>query len=167
MFRPLDYRCVGAACEGTDHYCVAACPRQALSLSSNPAFETLGDYRWTPDLLVSNWRMAETGVPPGPHLENEIGNSGGGFDKLRIRFPASVPAGLCREDISTQLLLNRRGDARPKIAIDVPWYGGGMSFGSTNIRALLGKARAAKAFNSSPARAKADTRNGSSLTRIT
>ncbi len=45
-------------------------------------------------------------------------------------------------------MLNRRNDSRPKITIDVPWYGGGMSFGSTNIRVLLGKARAAKAFNS-------------------
>ena len=44
-------------------------------------------------------------------------------------------------------MLNRRDDSRPKVTIDVPWYGGGMSFGSTNIRALLGKARVAKAFN--------------------
>ncbi|MGO8752706.1 MAG: glutamate synthase-related protein [Thermoguttaceae bacterium] len=145
--RPFDYRCTGPECEKSDHYCVAACPGEALSLAANPAFETLGDYRWTPDLLVSNWQMAETGAPPKPHLENEIGNSGGGFDKLRIRYPSAIPAGLRREDISTQLVLNRRGDSRPKITIDVPWYGGGMSFGSTNIRALLGKARVAKAFH--------------------
>jgi len=55
---------------------------------------------------------------------------------------------LRREDISTELLLNRRNDGRPRVKIDVPWYGGGMSFGSTNIRALLAKARAAKAWNS-------------------
>jgi glutamate synthase domain-containing protein 2 len=145
--RPFDYRCIGPECETSDRYCVAACPGEALSLAVNPAFETLGDYRWTPDLLVSNWQMAETGAPAKPHLENEIGNSGGGFDKLRLRYPSAVRAGLRREDISTQLVLNRRGDSRPKITIDVPWYGGGMSFGSTNIRALLGKARVAKAFH--------------------
>jgi glutamate synthase domain-containing protein 2/ferredoxin len=147
VIRPLDYRCIGPECEKTDHYCVAACPQGALSISENATFETLGDYRWTPDLIVSNWRMAETGHAPGPHLESELGNSGGGFDRLRFRWPEKRPADLRRDDISTSLLLNRRNDSRQKIKIDVPWYGGGMSFGSTNIRVLLGKARAAKAFN--------------------
>jgi len=159
VMRPFDYRCIGPDCAKTEHYCIEACPRQALSLDENPVFETLGDYRWTPDLLVGTWAMAETGRPAGPHLESEVGASGGGFDRLRFRFPESPVAGeiaqkgtvpfsaLRREDISTRLLLNRRDDSREKIAIDVPWYGGGMSFGSTNIRALLGKARVAKAFN--------------------
>ncbi|MGD0653061.1 MAG: glutamate synthase-related protein [Thermoguttaceae bacterium] len=147
VIRPLDYRCIGPDCAKTDHYCVDACPNGALSLADNPTFETLGDYRWTPDLLVSNWYMAETGLAPGPHLESEIGASGGGFDRLRFRLPNTRQADLRREDISTKLLLNRRNDCRQKITIDVPWYGGGMSFGSTNIRVLLGKARAAKAFN--------------------
>jgi glutamate synthase domain-containing protein 2 len=145
--RPLDYRCVGTNCAGPGQDCVTACPQQALSVSVNPVFETMGDYRWTPDLLCSNWQMAETGRAPGKHLESEVGNSGGGFDRLRFRFPASTPADLHKEDISTRLLLNRRDDGREKVAIDVPWYGGGMSFGSTNIRVLLGKARVAKAFN--------------------
>jgi glutamate synthase domain-containing protein 2/ferredoxin len=147
ILRPFDYRCVGAECAGAGKCCVDVCPQGALSITENPVFKTLGDYRWTPDLLVSNWAMAETGGQPPAHLESEVGASGGGFDRLRFRFPASVPADLRREDISTQVLLNRRGDSRPKVTIDVPWYGGGMSFGSTNIRALLGKARAAKAFN--------------------
>ncbi|HPO12836.1 MAG TPA: glutamate synthase-related protein [Candidatus Hydrogenedentes bacterium] len=146
--RPLDYRCIGFDCEKTDHYCVAACPAGALSLSVNPAFETMGDCRWTPDLIASTWAMAETGKRPPAHLEFETGASGGGFDKLRFRFPETRPKDLRREDISTELLLNRRNDGRPKVKIDVPWYGGGMSFGSTNIRALLGKARVAKAWNS-------------------
>jgi ferredoxin len=148
IVRPLDYRCIGTDCSQTDRYCVAACPQGALALAVNPAFETLGDYRWTPDLLASNWAMAETGCLPPRHLESETGNSGGGFDRLRFRYPDAVPADLRREDISTELLLNRRNDSREKVKIDIPWYGGGMSFGSTNIRALLGKARVAKAFNS-------------------
>jgi len=147
MVRPFDYRCIGPDCSETGRSCIDACPKQALSLYENPVFETMGDYRWTPDLLVSTWVMAETGHPPGKHLESEVGASGGGFDRLRFCFPSSPPADLRREDISTRLLLNRRDDRRPKITIDVPWYGGGMSFGSTNIRALLGKARVAKAFN--------------------
>jgi len=147
MIRPFDYRCIGFECQEIDDCCIDACPQNALFLSENPAFKTLGDRRWTPDLLVSNWVMAETGHAPPAHLEGEIGDSGGGFDKLRFRFPPSPPRDLRREEISTQLLLNRRNDSRPKIRIDVPWYGGGMSFGSTNIRALLGKARAAKAWS--------------------
>ena len=146
--RPFDYRCVGPDCEKTDHCCVQACPEGALTLSVNPVFETMGDHRWTPDLLASTWAMAETGERPPPHLEAETGTSGGGFDKLRFRFPDAPPEGLRREDISTELLLNRRDDARPKVTIDVPWYGGGMSFGSTNIRVLLSKARVAKAWDS-------------------
>jgi glutamate synthase domain-containing protein 2 len=147
VLRPFDYRCIGPSCKDSGRYCIDACPQGALSLSNNPAYETLGDYRWTPDLLVSTWAMAETGRPPGKHLECETGNSGGGFDRLRFRFPEAPPADLRREDISTALQLNRRNDSRPKPTIDVPWYGGGMSFGSTNIRALLGKARVAKAFH--------------------
>jgi glutamate synthase domain-containing protein 2/NAD-dependent dihydropyrimidine dehydrogenase PreA subunit len=148
VIRPFDYRCVGPSCQKSGHCCIAACPRQSLSMSDNPVFATLGDYRWTGDLIASNWMMAETGHSPPAHLESEIGDSGGGFDKLRFRFPSQPPAGLRREDISTRVLLNRRNDDRPRVTIDVPWYGGGMSFGSTNIRVLLAKVRAAKAWNS-------------------
>jgi len=91
--------------------------------------------------------MAETGRIPPSHLESEIGNSGGGFDRLYFRYPDHPPADIRREDISTEILLNKRKDTRPKIKIDVPWYGGGMSFGSTNIRALLGRSRSATAWN--------------------
>ncbi|MHB1011423.1 MAG: glutamate synthase-related protein [Desulfobacteria bacterium] len=147
VLRPYDYRCIGPDCKDTGSFCIDACPEGALKISANPVSGTMGDYRWTPDLIMSTWSMAETGRPPGRHLESEIGASGGGFDRLRFRFPDSPPGTLRREDISTRLPLNRRGDSRPGITIDVPWYGGGMSFGSTNIRALLGKARVARAFN--------------------
>lgn len=147
IVRPQDYRCIGFDCAKTDHYCIEACPQGALSLLRNPAFDTLGDCRWTGDLLAATWAIAETGRVPPPHLESEIGNSGGGFDRLYFRYPDRPPADIRREDISTELLLNKRKDTRPKIKIDVPWYGGGMSFGSTNIRVLLGRSRAAKAWN--------------------
>ena len=147
VMRPYDYRCIGPDCKNSGSCCIDACPQGALRLSDNPVSGTMGDHRWTPDLLMSTWAMAETGRPPGMHLESEVGASGGGFDRLRFRFPDAPPPHLRREDISTRLPLNRRDDSRPRIAIDVPWYGGGMSFCSTNIRALLGKARVAKAFN--------------------
>jgi glutamate synthase domain-containing protein 2 len=147
MMRPFDYRCIGPDCAKTDKYCIDACPNQALSLSENPAFKTIGDYRWTADLIAATWQMAETGRRPGPQLESELGASGGGFDRLRFRFPDSTPRDLRREDITTELVLNRRNDYRPKVTIDVPWYGGGMSFGSTSTHVLLGRARCAKAWN--------------------
>jgi glutamate synthase domain-containing protein 2/formate hydrogenlyase subunit 6/NADH:ubiquinone oxidoreductase subunit I len=147
MTRPLDYRCIGFDCKKTGSCCVDECPEGALRLSENPAFATLGDYRWTADLLASAWSMAETGKPPPSFLESEIGASGGGFDRLRFSFPEHPPEDLKREEISTELLLNRRNDSRPARKIDVPWYGGGMSFGSTNIRTLISKARVARAWN--------------------
>jgi ferredoxin len=147
ILRPFEYRCIGPDCAKTGPTCVDTCPRKALSVSVNPCFETLGDFRWTPDLLRSNWAMAETGDSPPAYLNSETGASEGGFDRMRFIFPPS-PQGPRKKDISTGLLLNRRGDSRERIAMDVPWYGGGMSFGSTNIRALLAKARAAGAWNS-------------------
>ncbi len=148
MIRPYEYRCIGPMCADTQRTCVDTCPEGALSMTENPAFRTIGDCRWTADLLAATWQMAETGHRPGPHLDCEIGDSGGGFDRLRLRFPDAPPADLRREDISTKLLLNRRGDSRPKLEIGLPWYGGGMSYGSTSTNVLLGRARTAKAFNS-------------------
>jgi len=146
MLRPFEYRCIGPDCLQTDRCCVNACPQGALSVGLNPAFETIGDYRWTPDLIIGTWQMAETGHPPKSCLQTGIGNSAGGFDRIRFKY-SPPPGGLRREDISTELLLNRRDDSRPKLKLDVPWYGGGMSFGSTSISAILSRARTATAWN--------------------
>jgi len=51
-------------------------------------------------------------------------------------------------DIDTGLDLNHRNDGRPQAHIDIPVYGGGMSFGSVSIHTILAKARAAVAWNS-------------------
>src|ERR1700738_4946430 len=48
--------------------------------------DTLGDPRWTADLIYSTWSQAETGRPPTNGLEYRIGASGGGFDLLDFRF---------------------------------------------------------------------------------
>ncbi len=64
---PIDYKCIGFECQNNDFYCVAKCPRKALSLSLNPMYETLGDYRWTADMITGTWIMAETGYPPRAH----------------------------------------------------------------------------------------------------
>jgi glutamate synthase domain-containing protein 2 len=115
----------------------------------NPMMKVLGDYRWTADMILATWKMAETGELPSPEYgyEYQCGNSGGGFDSIRFKFPGKPPVELDEDEIDTSIELNRRNDGRPLIRIDVPWYGGGMSFGSVSIATQLSKARAATAFN--------------------
>ncbi len=145
--RPRDYLCIGPKCAETDHYCVEHCPNKALSVGRNPTADAIGDPRWTSDLLLATWRQAETGtVASVGDLEYRRGASGGGFDALRFRFPES-PATVAPEEVDTRLELNRRDDGRPHITIDLPIYGGGMSFGSVSIHVMIAKARAATAWN--------------------
>jgi glutamate synthase domain-containing protein 2/ferredoxin len=146
---PRNYLCIGPSCENSGHFCVANCPQGALQLKENPMYKALGDYRWPADLILATWKMAETGdVPPKEYgYEYECGNSGGGFDKLRFKFPDKPPIKLDYSQIDTSISLNKRGDGRPEIKIDVPWYGGGMSFGSVSNVTQLSKARAAVAWN--------------------
>jgi glutamate synthase domain-containing protein 2/Pyruvate/2-oxoacid:ferredoxin oxidoreductase delta subunit len=146
---PQQHVCIGPSCQGTDHYCVELCPQKALRMVENPMLSLLGDYRWTADMILATWKMAETGGLPPPEYgyEYQCGNSGGGFDRIRLKFPDKPPIELNEDDIDTSIELNRRNDGRPLIRIDVPWYGGGMSFGSVSNITQLSKARAAVAFN--------------------
>ncbi len=144
-----NHLCIGPECEKTNHYCVALCPAGALHLQENPMMKTLGDYRWTADMILATWKMAETGAPPPDEFnyQYQCGDSGGGFDRLRFKFPEKPPVELNEDQIDTSIELNKRNDDRPHISIDVPWYGGGMSFGSVSNITQLAKARAAVAWN--------------------
>ena len=145
--RPRDYLCIGPKCAETDHYCVEHCPNKALSVGRNPTADAIGDPRWTSDLLLATWRQAETGsMTSFGDLEYRHGASGGGFDALRFRFPQTL-ATVAPEDVDTRLELNRRDDGRPRVTIDMPIYGGGMSFGSVSIHVMIARARAATAWN--------------------
>ena len=141
--------CIGPECEKTDHYCVALCPREALRMEENPAMKALGDRRWTADMILSTWKMAETGdTPPEDYgYKYDCGDSGGGFDRIRFKFPETPQGQYGDDEIDTSIELNRRNDNRPRIRIDVPWYGGGMSFGSVSNATQLAKARASAAWN--------------------
>lgn len=141
--RPIDHKCIGDKCASN---CVGNCPAQALRVVPNPMYESLGDYRWTADLILSTWQMAESGTRPEGDLNYEVGNSGGGFDKLRFVFPESVPE-IDPASVDTSIELNKRGDNRENIKIDVPWYGGGMSFGSVSPNMIIARVRACKAWN--------------------
>jgi len=68
-----------------------------------------------------------------------------GKTNLSVKF--NKPTVVKEEDIDISLDLNKRNDGRPKIKIDVPWYGGGMSFGSISNVTQLSKVRAATAWN--------------------
>ena len=141
--------CIGPSCQQTDHYCIDKCPQKALKMVENPMLKGMGDYRWTPDVIMATWKMAETGSPPPPEygFDYQTGDSGGGFDRLRFKFPDKPSVVLSEDEIDTSIELNHRNDGRPQIKIDVPWYGGGMSFGSVSNVTQLSKARAATAFN--------------------
>jgi glutamate synthase domain-containing protein 2/NAD-dependent dihydropyrimidine dehydrogenase PreA subunit len=146
---PKSHLCFGPKCEDKGCYCITACPRGALRIQENPMMKALGDYRWPADLILATWKMAESGDVPSADYgyEFETGNSGGGFDRIRFKFPEKPPIELGKDEIDTSLELNRRHDGRPRIRIDVPWYGGGMSFGSVSNTTQLSKARAAVAWN--------------------
>lgn len=106
---------------------------------------SLGDYRWTADLILSTWTQAETGRPPSNGLEYRTGNSGGGFDVLDFKFLPEDRWLSDIESISTAIPLNRRSYDR-QIEIPIPFYGGGMSFGSISEQVMLSRARAARAW---------------------
>ncbi len=99
----------------------------------------LGDMRWTDDLILATWRQAATGATAENGLEYRVGRSGGGFDRLSfVELPRErqLP-----EDatIDTSIPLNRRS-SDVRIEIPVPWYGGGMSFGSVSEQVMLARA---------------------------
>ena len=147
MKHPINYKCIGFECEKNEFYCINKCPQHALSLKPNPMYETLGDFRWTSDMITATWIMAETGkAPERCDLEYHIGNSGGGFDKLRFKFPENKPK-INKNEISTEIPLNRRNDNRADVKISIPVYGGGMSFGSVSPATIISKAKTAKAWN--------------------
>ncbi len=146
--RPRDDLCIGFACRENDFFCVERCPQQALTLAENPILETMGDYRWTAEMLIGHWYMAETAELPEVNLEYNLGKSGGGFDKLRFRHPDPEEyLELSDEELDTSIDLNKRGDGRPEMSLSIPCYGGGMSFGSTALPVMVGRARAARTLN--------------------
>ncbi len=147
-FRPIEHKCIGFECRENDYYCVDNCPANALTLKKNPLLETLGDYRWTAEMLLGHFEMAETGNLPNVPLEYNLGNSGGGFDKIRFIHPdPEAGIDLKDEEIDTSIELNKTGDGRPTKTLSLPCYGGGMSYGSTALSVIVGRARAAKKLN--------------------
>ncbi|MEW5870874.1 MAG: glutamate synthase-related protein [Chloroflexota bacterium] len=108
-----------------------------------------GDFRWPLALLLASQQQARSGGPPNGDLEYRLGASEGGFDRLAFAFelepgydprevPWADPAGC-----DLRLPLNRREPERPELALPLPWYGAGMSYGSISLPVMLARARAA------------------------
>lgn len=145
MLPPDDRKCIGPSCEVNYFFCVANCPTGSLSVKSSDNFASLGDPRWTADMILATWRQAETGRPLSLDDPANVGASGGGFDELSFKLPERrVKADPSR--ISTSIALNRRSSGE-RIEIPIPVYGGGMSFGSVSVHTMLSRMRAAKMWN--------------------
>ena len=140
-------RCLGPRCQQGSFLCAKKCPIQAIEIETDPQWKTLGDFRWTPDLIITTWEQAETGEIPQSSFEFRIGGSGGGFDNFDFLIKNSDSASTHEIDrIETSIGLNRRREGK-KIKIPVPWYGAGMSFGSISLPVMLARAMAAEAWS--------------------
>jgi glutamate synthase domain-containing protein 2 len=106
----------------------------------------MGDARWPADLILATWHQAATGRPPENGLEYRVGDSSGGFDLLDFKFLTKDQWTPQTESIDLSIPLNCRGVGK-EIEISVPWYGGGMSFGSVSEQVMLSRAMAAKAWS--------------------
>ena len=151
MMHPKSHLCVGLEiCRERGAFCGDACPEEAIRVRIDPAWDTFGDPRWTPELIVSTWMQAETGRPPTNGLEYRVGASGGGFDRLDFILPEK-PANpdLKPQDIDLAIPLNRRNDDNsPAVEIGFPIYGGGMSFGAISLSTIVSRADAYRKFKS-------------------
>ena len=76
------------AAPSNSFYCVKNCPTQSLSVSPNPVFASMGDPRWTPEMILATWKQAESGEPLPLDHSAQHGNSGGGFDRISFPLPA-------------------------------------------------------------------------------
>ena len=145
--RPRDYRCIGFKCRPTISL-REALPQHAIAEHESYPGDAW-DHRWPAEMLMGHWHMSETGNVPLVDLEYSLGHSNGGFDKIRFRTPdpkdrVETPD----QEIDTSINLNKRQDGRPERILSMPCYGGGMSFGSTALSVMVGRARAAQKLNS-------------------
>ncbi len=143
---PIHSRCIGAECKENDWCCVHVCPWEALEIVKDPVDTVLGDPRWTPVLLRDTYRASKSGLPSKLKPEEQIGASGGGFDKLILA--ASQPGvAAVKGPVNLSIPLNRRRTG-PNMRISLPVYGGGMSYGSISLNVMLGRAMAAQEIGS-------------------
>ena len=147
---PKSHLCIGVeSCRAQGDCCVDECPVGAIKIGPNPMWKAFGDPRWTSELLAATWIQAETGRPPENGLEYKVGASGGGFDRIEIKFPEDPPdKSFTPDDVDLRIPINRRDDGAHHVTIGMPIYGGGMSYGSISLSTMVGRAIAFKAAES-------------------
>ncbi len=106
----------------------------------------MGDFRWTNDLILATYYQAEHAHPPESGLEYRTGDSDGGFDLLDFKWLPQDQWLPEDTEIDLSLPLNRRAEGR-QITIPIPFYGGGMSYGSISEQVMLSRAMAAKQWS--------------------
>lgn len=150
MLAPRCEYCRGSkTCREEGRFCVNNCPVDAIRVGPDPMWEAFGDPRWTQELLATTWHQAQEGMPSDRDFEYKKGQSGGGFDRIDIVFPDEVPdTSFKPEDVDLSIVLNKSNDGRPDVKIGIPFYGGGMSYGSISLDTIIARAKAYKAFNS-------------------
>ena len=118
--------------------------QRALGLAPPPG--AMGDHRWPEALILSTYYQAEFAKPPENGMEYRTGNSDGGFDRLDFRYlpeEAWLPED---QTVDLSLPLNKRGTGK-EITIDIPIYGGGMSYGSISEQVMQARVLAAIEWN--------------------
>jgi len=150
MLAPKSHLCRGSeVCRLDASFCVNSCPVNAIRIGPDPMWRAFGDPRWTSELLVSTWEQAATGMPGNSNIEYKRGASAGGFDRIEIVFAdKAADTSFKPEDVDLSITLNKRQDGRPEVPLGIPFYGGGMSYGSISLATMVSRARAYKAFNS-------------------
>jgi glutamate synthase domain-containing protein 2/Pyruvate/2-oxoacid:ferredoxin oxidoreductase delta subunit len=143
---PIHSRCIGPSCKKNEWCCVHVCPWEALDIVKDPVDTVLGDPRWTPALLRETYRLSQNGSPSRLSPEEQIGTSGGGFDRMRLAVSTRKSAPV-NGPVDLSIPLNRR-QSGPQVNIALPIYGGGMSYGSISLNVMLGRAMAAKKIGS-------------------
>lgn len=138
---PLHSLCMGEVCLENDWCCVRVCPWEALEIKKDSQTDVLGDSRWTSTLLLETYRMAGSGSACRLAPEDQVGASGGGFDRLLLKTGKADRSASGPVDLTLEL--NRR-KAGPKKRLSLPIYGGGMSYGSISLNVMLGRAMAAQ-----------------------
>jgi glutamate synthase domain-containing protein 2 len=116
------------------------------ALGIYPPSGAMGDFRWTDDLILATYYQAEFGKPPENGMEYRIGNSSGGFDLLDFNYLPQEQWSTETEEIQLSIDLNKRGVGKA-ITIDIPIYGGGMSYGSISEQVMLSRVKAARKWN--------------------
>jgi glutamate synthase domain-containing protein 2 len=99
-------------------------------------------------LILSTWEQSEEGKI-SERYEHRVGNSRGGFDRLRFDFELNEKKPYNYDafeewEIDTSIFLNKRNDGRSRVEIPIPVYGADMSYGSISLNVMLARAQAAK-----------------------